>query len=121
MAKQRTHNEYFRPVNLQAVYEDATNALGQIYRRLVGWASSRKSCPNCKAKLAPYEYVWSWGEYIHGRWFTVTHFCRECYPVEVKGKLQEHTANCGCKVQLVGKGCNLPVWLQLDECETKAG
>lgn len=118
----KSHNEWFRPVNLKAVYEDAINLFGEHYRRLVGFVSSRKSCPNCKSKLCQdpgqLEYVWSWGEYVSGRWRTVRHFCKICFQSEVADKLRQHAAECGCEIELVGYHTTLPAWLTLEtECD----
>lgn len=93
MKRQRTHNEYFRSVQ----------------------AGGRKSCPSCKAKLSFGELIWSWGEYVVGKWRTVTHFCHGCWP-EHQAKLTAHRAECGCNFVLVGyQGEQLPTWLTLDD------
>ena len=57
MAKVREHNEYFRTVSL----------------------SNRKSCPNCSVKLAMGEQIWSWGNYVRAKWYTVQYFCCNCF------------------------------------------
>lgn len=88
--KIRQHNEYFRTVSL----------------------NNRKSCPNCKKKLDG-ESIWSWGEYIYGKWRTVKYFCRNCFKTEVQNDLNSHTADCGCVVNLCGRGDVLPNWLNL--------
>lgn len=115
MVKQRTHNEWFRPVELVTLYEDATNVAGQPYRRIAGYGNRRKSCPCCKNKLEEGEHVWAWGEYRYGKWHTLIHFCKGCYQQEVLSNLVHHTAQCGCEIKLVGKGCELPAWLTLEE------
>lgn len=89
MSKTRTHNEYFRPVSLH-----------------------RKSCPNCKVKLEVGENIWSWGQYIIGKWRTITHFCKNCYP-EIQRELNNHIDECGCEVEFKGYHCTLPDWLSL--------
>jgi hypothetical protein len=92
--KQRQHNEWFRPVSL----------------------GNRKTCPTCKAKLATIQgigNVWSWGEYHNAKWRTVAYFCRQCFASEVAARLASHTGDCGCTINLVGKGCELPNWLTL--------
>ena len=95
MAKQRVHSEYFRTVSL----------------------GKRKSCPHCGQKLLPGEAIWSWGEYIHGTWGTVDHFCKMCFDNPYRGvkqRLQAHSDPCGCTFQLVGyQGEKLPTWLTL--------
>lgn len=96
--KNVVHNEYFRTVSL----------------------GGRKSCPCCKAKLSAGEQIWSWGEYQRATWYTVQHFCKECW-LEVENRLQAHAFQCRCTFQLVGYGGErLPVWLSLEaqHCET---
>lgn len=92
MARQRNHNEWFRPVSL----------------------NNRKSCPNCKAKLGFGEWVWSWGEYIYAKFNRVQYVCKQCWP-EVRDKLNSHTDGCGCKVTLVVMGAPQPNWMTLDD------
>ncbi len=94
----RTHNEWFRTVSL----------------------GNRKSCPTCKAKLEPDESIWSWGEYVAGKWHTVKHFCKNCFDVEVKQPLYEHSSDCGCTIEPQRRGESFPSWLTLseDECPT---
>lgn len=90
--KQRNHNEWFRSVSLRG----------------------RKSCPSCKEKLQPGEKIWSWGEYVHGKWRTVDHFCKSCFQENVKSRLTGHSVDCGCSITLVGYGGGeLPEWLTL--------
>lgn len=91
MAKQRSHNEWFRSVSL----------------------NNRKSCPSCKKKLEANEKIWSWGEYRFAKWNTVKHFCKACFAKEVREPLVGHTDDCGCKVELNIQG-NKPYWLNLD-------
>jgi hypothetical protein len=91
------HNEYFRTV-----------ALG-----------GRKSCPSCHSRLERGEQVWSWGEYQRAKWYTVQHFCKQCW-MEVENKLSVHAFQCRCTFQLVGyRGERLPDWLCLEaeHCE----
>jgi hypothetical protein len=83
--KPRNHNEYFRPI-------------------------TKKRC-DCGERTQ----VWSWGEYIHGKWHTVKHFCEHCYNREVRERLVEHSDDCGCTISLVGYHCQLPEWLSLEE------
>lgn len=90
MAKQRSHNEWFRSVSL----------------------GGRKSCPSCGVKLNG-EKVWSWGEYVRAKWHTVLHFCKACFQDRVKGPLTDHVGGCGCDVVLRGQGESLPDWLTL--------
>jgi uncharacterized protein (DUF983 family) len=93
MSKQRTHNEWFRTVSL----------------------GKRKSCPNCKQKLDKGESIWSWGNYISGKWHTVLHFCTECFVEKCKQELLKHRDECGCGIELVGyQGEELPEWLNLE-------
>ena len=90
MTKQRNHNEWFRIVSL----------------------GNRKSCPTCKTKLGD-EAIWSWGEYVNAKWRTVAYFCRQCFADQVKGKLNNHTGDCGCKVTLRSYRGALPEWLAI--------
>lgn len=130
--KTRNHNEWFRPVYVRTVYGMKTRdpelineilarpgndmdrtLLEAPYKTIVGYESSRKSCPTCGEKLAPKEFVWSWGEYANARWHTVKHFCKSCFKSEVHSLLVSHTDDCGCQVTLVGKEVELPKWLKL--------
>jgi hypothetical protein len=137
----RTHNEYFRRVFLRTVYTHKVRPASLIdeilsrpdckytreqleapYESFDGYESRCKSCPTCGSKLEQDEWIWSWGEYVHGKWNTVKHFCKQCYPKEVKQLLIEHRNDCGCNFQLVGySGEALPNWLSLPpectECE----
>ena len=92
--KQRSvvHNEYFRTVLL----------------------GGRKSCPQCKVKLCDGEKIWSWGEYHNVRWYTVQHFCKQCWH-EVQARLRQHSWQCHCTYNLVRYGAErLPTWLTLE-------
>jgi hypothetical protein len=92
----RLHNEYFRTVSL----------------------GGRKSCPNCRTKLEHGESIWSWGNYIIGKWCTVKYFCWACATEEVLVPLIEHRIDCGCDIALVGyQGEELPKWLRLQKTE----
>lgn len=93
MPKNRVHNEWFRPVS----------------------CGGRKSCPNCKAKLAPGESIWSWGNYVIAKWRTIMHFCKDCFPNDVAKKLTDHTDECGCSVQFITKGAPRPEWLTVEK------
>jgi hypothetical protein len=66
----------------------------------------------CGAKKAE---VWSWGEYVVGKWRTVDWFCEACFADRVKGRLLAHAAPCGCSFVLEGyRGTTLPAWLTLE-------
>lgn len=96
VAKVRLHREWFRTVSL----------------------GGRKSCPSCSAKLNG-QSVWSWGEYVTWKWRTVKHFCPACFP-PIRRDLVNHTAGCGCEIELVGYGGErLPEWLTLN-CPVEA-
>jgi len=98
MAKQRNHNEWFREVSL----------------------GGRKSCPCCRAKLQPGESIWSWGQYVVGKWQTIKHFCKSCFVEEVATELTDHTATCGCTVSLQFQS-RQPQWLRLpDQCKEQS-
>lgn len=86
MAKIRQHNEYFRPL-----------------------VKTTCECGKKKTK------VWSWGEYHNVRWYTVKHFCKDCYNERVKADLLGHAGPCGCKINLVGYQTKLPRWLNLSK------
>jgi hypothetical protein len=132
--KVRMHNEYFRRVFttskdilryrdeelIQEILARPHNTLTeellrQPYKSCGPLESSRKSCPTCKAKLLPNEFVWSWGEYRYGKWRTVTHFCSSCFIKEVRNPLLNHGNDCGCSIELVSYGgSSLPDWLTLE-------
>lgn len=98
MAKTRSHNEWFRTVSL----------------------GGRKTCPCCRERLEPGESIWSWGQYVHGIWRTVKHFCKNCYEKGVREQLIDHADDCGCEINLVGRHGPLPEWLTLEEnCPTR--
>ena len=92
MTKPRVHNEYFRTVSL----------------------GGRKSCPYCKAKLEREESIWSWGEYVRGKWYTVRYLCKLCFPA-IQQQLVGHSKPCGCEIVLQRYGAErLPAWLTLE-------
>lgn len=94
MKRVKEHNEYFRTVRMQG----------------------RKSCPHCYTRLEQNESIWSWGEYHHGKWYTVMYFCKACFHTDVQAKLHAHSALCRCQFNLIGYGCSqLPLWLTLGE------
>lgn len=141
MSKERIHNEYFRKVYVKTLHGDVTRPdelisdildkecnqqltpveradlkyrLSAPYNSIIGYESRRKSCPTCKAKLPPGEWVWSWGEYINAKWNTVTHFCINCFHEECQVRLNAHREECGCTFNLVAYGGDpLPDWLTL--------
>lgn len=98
MARKRNHNEYFRIVSL----------------------GGRKSCPTCKSKLADGQRIWSWGNYIYGRWHTVKHFCRECFEEQVREPLIDHADDCGCSITIICRDYQ-PSWLTLEPSEVCHG
>lgn len=63
--------------------------------------------------------VWTWGQYVIGKWRNVMHFCEKCFDDRVKRPLNEHTGECGCTVEMVGyHGEKLPAWLNTNvPCE----
>jgi hypothetical protein len=91
--KVRTHNEWFRTISL----------------------GNRKSCPTCGHKLDESESIWSWGEYVHGKWNTIKHFCKYCFVEQVRDSLEIHKDHCGCTIELVGQGVKLPFWLRMPD------
>lgn len=72
---------------------------------------ARRSCP-CGLKKVE---VYSWGEYVTGKWRTVDHFCEGCFPDRVVPRLLAHSAPCGCSFELVARDCVLPAWLKLPD------
>jgi hypothetical protein len=126
--KQREHNEYFRCVFVKTVYGMKTREPALVneilarpsntidreyletpYKTVVGYESSRKSCPTCGEKLAPGRFVYSWGEYVRAKWSTVEHFCHACVETEVIQPLKAHDTDCGCRINIVSKyGEELP-------------
>jgi hypothetical protein len=99
--KQRTHNEWFRPIARKA------------------------KCSTCNHVIDKDDCLWSWGEYVNAKWRTVKHFCQHCFVEQVQTPLVEHTNGCGCEVTICFKGINhnnIPDWLTLPEftgCEKK--
>lgn len=79
------HNEWFRPV-------------------------SKTTCDCGQRKTQ----VWSWGEYVVGKWRTVKWFCESCFPDRVRDPLKSHSGPCGCTITLVAYHCTLPEWLTLE-------
>lgn len=97
MAKQRSHNEWF----------------GRVAR------GGRKSCPHCLSKLAEGESIWSWGVYHNAKFRRIMDVCKQCWH-SVRGMLTEHTAGCGCTVNLCARSGDgpLPKWMTLDVPES---
>lgn len=95
MSKTKVHNEWFRPISL----------------------GNTKSCPSCKTKLEEQEKIWSWGEYIYGKFNCITHFCKNCFRRRVVSLILGHTDGCGCKIQINTMGNVKPDWLSLPEAE----
>jgi len=131
MAKTRTHNEYFRPVFVTSVpverrRDEATiqdilsrhpgteRSVWETYTSYVT-GTTRKSCPTCKAKLEPGEYVWSWFEYVNLRQQAITRFCKACFDQQVKSKLADHVESCGCEINFIyysAPSSGVPEWLR---------
>lgn len=81
--KIRIHNEYFQPL-------------------------VKATCP-CGQKKTQ---VFAWGEYSRGRWFTVDHFCQQCFSRRVIPRLLNHAGDCGCKFHLQARtGYSIPSWI----------
>ncbi len=86
MPKLRQHNEYFSLI--------------------------KKTTCSCGQKKTQ---VFSWGEYVKGKWHTVDYICQTCFPDKAK-RLQAHKDDCGCNFSLVGyQGQKLPSWLVLSD------
>lgn len=94
MPKARSHNEWFRTVEL----------------------GGRKSCPECRAKLEAGEWIWSWGEYVRAKFHRIRYVCKACWP-DVRDRLNSHTADCGCTVDIVCRGAPRPPWMTLEEAK----
>ena len=92
MSKPKVHNEYFRTVVL----------------------GGRKSCPYCKAKLEQGVSIWSWGEYVRAKWYTVRYLCKACYPSAKELLLSHSKGVCQCTIVLHGYRSQLPAWLSLE-------
>ena len=71
-----------------------------------------KTTCSCGAKKTQ---VFSWGEYICGKWRTVDYVCEACFKPSVLPRLKAHMGECGCSFELVGKGSQLPPWLTMGE------
>lgn len=89
--KQRVHREWFRTVS----------------------RGNRKSCPTCRAKLEAGEWIWSWGEYRYGKFRAIKDVCKACWP-KLAVDLNDHTAECGCAVELEARGASRPAWMNLE-------
>jgi hypothetical protein len=88
MAKVREHNEHFRMV-------------------------TRPKCPTCGRKAQ----VWTWGQYVRGKWNNVQQFCEHCFPC-IAAQLRQHAEPCGCTFNLISYGGGtLPTWLSLDNTQ----
>lgn len=87
----------------------ATNK--NIYIRSVS-CKHRKSCPTCKVKLPPGEQIYSSGSYARMKWYTVNHFCKQCYNEVIKDTAQEYCDSHGAMVHVhMYKGERRPFWL----------
>jgi len=83
MAKERIHNEWFRPI-------------------------VKRSCP-CGAKKVD---MFAWGEYLRCNWWTIDHFCQSCFVERVLKRLISHAGECGCVFKLCAKnGYSIPSWI----------
>lgn len=64
--------------------------------------------------------VFSWGEYVCGKWRTIDYVCEGCFP-QAANRLITHAQECGCEFNLVGyRGTILPSWLKMPEAVCKA-
>lgn len=74
----------------------------------------RKSCPSCHRELDRGESIWSWGEYVHGKWYNITKLCKHCWKERWRDALLVAYAN--YEIHLHGyRGEELPEWLTLEE------
>lgn len=58
--------------------------------------------------------VFSWGEYVSGKWRTVDRLCERCYDTRVKQRLTDHAKGCGCMFKMNFKGGIRPDWLVIE-------
>lgn len=77
---------------------------------------TKSKCPcgrNCKDRASQglELTVYSWGEYVHGSWRTIAHFCQGCFQERVVPRIVQHASGCGCVFKFQGKHCVLPTWL----------
>lgn len=85
MSKIRIHNEWFMPI-------------------------AKRTCL-CGQKKTE---VFSWGEYVIGKWRTVDHFCQSCFVERVAVRLSEHAGPCGCVFALKARsGYSIPAWIKM--------
>ena len=71
---------------------------------------SKTSCPCGERKTS----VYAWGQYVHGRWRTIEHFCRVCFESRVIGRIMAHAEPCGCVFKFnVRSGNRIPDWIRL--------
>src|SRR5687768_16636257 len=60
---------------------------------------SKTVCPTCGRRKT---VVWTWGEYVTGKWYNVAQFCDGCALATVGPRLIAHARSCGCTFALVG-------------------
>lgn len=73
---------------------------------------TKTSCPCGNKKV----HVLAWGEYHHGKWRTIEHFCAGCFQDRVLTRLIAHAGECGCTFTLQARvGHSLPDWLKMPE------
>lgn len=59
--------------------------------------------------------IYSWGEYVSGRWRTVRRVCEMCFQRDIIPILRAHADPCGCAFALVPRsGHSLPPWITLE-------
>jgi hypothetical protein len=64
------------------------------------------------------QQVYSWGQYVVGKWRTIYHFCEHCAVERIEAPLSSHIADCGCSVSFQWKpGRQMPGFLK--EMETR--
>lgn len=90
--KTRIHNEYFQPL--------------------------KKTTCSCGAKKTE---CFAWGEYSRGKWYTVDHFCKNCFDEKIIPRLTSHAKDCGCSFNLIPRsGYTIPDWIKLNTCTINA-
>ena len=83
-----------------------------VHVRIIG--EGKTKCPNCKHILLN-EHAYSFGEYIRGKWRTVTHNCRYCYDADMLQQTKRFKAANNRPVNMVGyQGTQLEDWMKTD-------
>ncbi len=80
---QKVHNEYFQPI-------------------------AKRTCPCGRKKTQ----IFSWGEYVAGKFRKIDHFCQDCFSYRVIPRLVNHAEECGCSFRIQPRsGHIIPSWI----------